>query len=808
MRSIRNLAVLGGLVLGVASSIHADSLELLWTVNPGDEGIDFMTTGNTERGMAYNPVTDRVVVISRNGGYRPVVLDAADGSYQWELISDGMSGGTFPVNMVGVAEDGAIYVGNLSTSTTAPQFKLYRYADDQLWTWPEVAFDGDPAGTDPDSGASLNPQRWGDTMDVRGSGANTQVVIASRNTAAIAILTTEDGVTFTSTLIEGAANGNGSLGVAFGAGNTVYTKINNGALRLVSFDLATGTSTLIQSWADPAIPNGVAPIATDAAAKELAGVLYGGNGVNLYNIEDTTQPPIFIDSEPNPNSNANGNGVGSADFGNNRLFVLDTNNGLQAYKIVRSTTAEPPAISTGPADTEVLEGGNVSFSVAATGTLPLSYQWLFGETEIEGATEATLTLTAVTPDQAGEYSVRVTNEADAIVSDPATLTVIPLVKSDALTFKWQIAPGDAPWMATDNAQRGAAVNPVNGNVLVVSRTGGNGVYVLDNETGALLHQLNLEGVSGGTYAVNMVGAAGDGTVYVGNLQLDGTTGNFTLYRWASDAATEVPAVAFTGDPGVGVANRWGDTLDVRGSGIDTQILLGSRSGNVFSVLTTADGENFVANPVAVAGAANGSFGLGITFGAGDTVWGKSAAVSLKHVQFDLLAGTGAIVHEFATDAFPGAIAPIGYDETNNYLAGLAIQSPDKDNVRLFDLADLETAPVVIDEEFCPADNGNTNGTGAVDFGHALLAVLNTNNGLIVFDVQRPSAPVTLGDIAIAGENLTFTVNGAAGVAYGIEATAAFDGWTTVEDAGGTGPSFTVTVPLAGATHRFFRAVEK
>lgn len=802
--TLRGLA--GGFALALLPLTQADNLSLLWSVNPGDQ--PYMTTGNTERGMAYNSVNDHVLVVSRAAANPIVVLDGETGAFLHELVADIMSGGTFTVNMIGVAEDGAVYVGNLSTSTATPNFKLYRWADDSPFTFPEVAFEGDPAGTNPDTGASNNPQRWGDTMDVRGSGVDTQIVIASRGSPHIAILTTQDGLTFESTFIENAANPGGSLGVAFGAGNTVYTKLNGNPLQLAGFDLTTGLATALESYADPTFPNGIAPIGTAASGKELAGIAYGGNGIYLYNIEDTSQAPVLIDGQPNPNSNANGNGVGAVDVTADRVFVLDTNNGLQAYEIVRSVEPQPPVITQAPADLTVLEGGTAIFTVVATGDLPLSFQWRFDGADITDAIASTFTLENVTPANAGTYTVVVTNPSGTVESEPATLTVNQPVESDALTLKWQIAPGDTAWMGTDNAQRGAAVNPVSGNVLVVSRTGGNGVYVLNGETGELLHQLNLDGVSGGTFAVNMIGVAGDGAVYVGNLQLDGTTGNFTLYRWASDAASEVPAVAFTGDPALGTANRWGDTLDVRGSGTETQVLLGSRLGNMFSVLTTVDGENFIANPVTVAEAANGSFGLGITFGAGDTVWGKSSGISLKHVQYDLGAGTGTIAHEYSIDDFPGAIAPIGYDAENNFLAGLAIQSPDKDTVGLFDLANLAEPPVLIDEEFSPADNGNTNGTGAVDFGHAMLAVLNTNNGLIVFDVQPPSTPATLADAAIVGENFTFTVNGAAGVAYGVESTTAFDTWESVEGADGVGPSYPVTIPLDGAAHRFFRAVQK
>ena len=36
----------------------------------------------------------------------------------------GVAGGTFTINMIDVADDGAIYVGNLSTSATSPILKF------------------------------------------------------------------------------------------------------------------------------------------------------------------------------------------------------------------------------------------------------------------------------------------------------------------------------------------------------------------------------------------------------------------------------------------------------------------------------------------------------------------------------------------------------------------------------------------------------------------------------------------------------------------------------------------------------------
>ena len=63
------------------------------------------------------------------------------------------------------------------------------------------------------------------------------------------------------------------------------------------------------------------------------------------------------------------------------------------------------------------------FTVAATGTAPLSYRWLFNGTNFAGATNAILTLTNVQLTNAGNYSVVVTNVVGSVTSSNAVLTV-------------------------------------------------------------------------------------------------------------------------------------------------------------------------------------------------------------------------------------------------------------------------------------------------------------------------------------------------------------------------------------------------
>jgi hypothetical protein len=69
--------------------------------------------------------------------------------------------------------------------------------------------------------------------------------------------------------------------------------------------------------------------------------------------------------------------------------------------------------------------GAVSFTVVATGTPPLNYQWRKDGQPLTGQTSATLTLANVQPSQAGSYTVVVSNSAGQVTSNPAMLTVTP-----------------------------------------------------------------------------------------------------------------------------------------------------------------------------------------------------------------------------------------------------------------------------------------------------------------------------------------------------------------------------------------------
>jgi uncharacterized repeat protein (TIGR03803 family) len=83
-----------------------------------------------------------------------------------------------------------------------------------------------------------------------------------------------------------------------------------------------------------------------------------------------------------------------------------------------------PSITQQPQSLTVTNGDVAYFTNAATGTAPLYYQWYFNtNTPVGGATGAILTISPATTNQAGYYTVIVTNLYGAATSAPALLTV-------------------------------------------------------------------------------------------------------------------------------------------------------------------------------------------------------------------------------------------------------------------------------------------------------------------------------------------------------------------------------------------------
>ena len=103
--------------------------------------------------------------------------------------------------------------------------------------------------------------------------------------------------------------------------------------------------------------------------------------------------------------------------------------------LVRVVPAKP-VITAAPASLTVPTATNVIWSVTATGTEPLTYQWLFNGNPLPWAKSAQLIITNAQAQNAGNYQVRVVNAAGSAGSAVARLTV----KASAPYFAVQPTP--------------------------------------------------------------------------------------------------------------------------------------------------------------------------------------------------------------------------------------------------------------------------------------------------------------------------------------------------------------------------------
>ena len=93
-----------------------------------------------------------------------------------------------------------------------------------------------------------------------------------------------------------------------------------------------------------------------------------------------------------------------------------------------------PTISVQPANQAVTAGQTASFSVTASGTAPLYYQWRTNGISLSGATASSYTTPATATNDSGTlYSVVVSNAAGSVTSSNALLTVTVSLVAPAIT---------------------------------------------------------------------------------------------------------------------------------------------------------------------------------------------------------------------------------------------------------------------------------------------------------------------------------------------------------------------------------------
>jgi hypothetical protein len=171
-----------------------------------------------------------------------------------------------------------------------------------------------------------------------------------------------------------------------------------------------------------------------------------------------------------------------------------------------------PLIVSQPQDQAAGLGQSVQLTVGVSSCPPLSYQWFFSDTNaLAGGTNATLVLTNLTIDRAGNYTVVITNLYGSVTSAPALLSIsgAPIILTQPLdvlvaldgTGSFTVAAEASPdpeyqWLFNDT-------------------------NVLSDETNATLTVMNVQPNQAGFYSVIVSNSAGTVTSARANLTLIG-----------------------------------------------------------------------------------------------------------------------------------------------------------------------------------------------------------------------------------------------------------------------------------------------
>ncbi len=185
-----------------------------------------------------------------------------------------------------------------------------------------------------------------------------------------------------------------------------------------------------------------------------------------------------------------------------------------------------PKVTAQPVSIAVAAGSNATFSVAGSGSAPLTLQWRVSTnggatfTNISGATTSSLTITNVSTALSGNlYDVVITDGLGTATSNPATLTV---VVATAVTLQPMNQMVDAGQTATFNA--GASGNPAPTVQWQVSTNGGTSYAPISGATYTTLMLTNSTGSQNGNkYEAVFTNLGGTVTTTAATLSVDSVT---------------------------------------------------------------------------------------------------------------------------------------------------------------------------------------------------------------------------------------------------------------------------------------------
>ncbi|HVS50888.1 MAG TPA: immunoglobulin domain-containing protein [Opitutaceae bacterium] len=365
-------------------------------------------------------------------------------SYQWKKDGAAISGATsasFTIASPQLADAGSytVVVSNSAGSATSNAATLTVNAAS--------------------SAPSITTQPVGATVN---SGASVTFSVVASGTGTLSYQWKKDGAA-----ISGATNASYTIASAQATDAGSYTVTISSIAGSVTSGSATLTVNVVGT--PPTITTQPVNATVNAGTSVTFTVVASGTGTLSYQWKKSGTPIAGATSASFTIASPQ-----SADAGSYTVTVTNSGGSAtsSAATLTVNTAATAPTITVQPANVSVLAGGSATFTVVASGTAPLSYQWTKSGVAIVGATGASYAIAGAQSGDAGTYAVTVTNSAGAATSNAATLTV--------------------------TSRPAIVTQPTN----IVAVTGGNATFSVVASGGALAYQWYKDGIaiSGATAA--------------------------------------------------------------------------------------------------------------------------------------------------------------------------------------------------------------------------------------------------------------------------------------------------------------------
>ncbi len=501
---------------------------------------------------------DRTVSVGQTASFSVTAGGTAPFSYQWQKNGANISGATsslYTTPATTLGDNGSTFrviVTNSAGSATSNSATLtVTSAPNQPPTMtsaatasPNPAIAGQSvtftaAASDPDGDALSYSWTFGDSTSGSGSSTTHAYAAAGSYTATVTVSDGKGG-TVSSSVAVTVNNVSGNAVATFVTtdtatqGNWKNTYGTDGYVlcafqqSLPSYASVTPASKSDYIWANPASDTRALQ-KPGTATDRIASCWYGGTFTIDVNMTDgqTHRVALYCLDYDSPDQRserievldgASGAVLDTRDmnsFSNGKYLVWDIK-GFVRLRVnyigggnsvvsglffgANSTPPVAPSITTHPASQTVTAGQTATFSVAATGTAPLTYQWQKNGANISGATGSSYTTPATTTADSGStYRVIVSNSAGSATSNSASLTVNS--SGGGLVGYWKLDEGSGT-IAVDSSGFGHNGTLVNAPIWTTGKIGGG--LQMDNLSGYSYATASGVGVDTAAGGVNTV----------------------------------------------------------------------------------------------------------------------------------------------------------------------------------------------------------------------------------------------------------------------------------------------------------------